>query len=135
MKEEALTRSIIGCAYKVHNGLGSGFLERVYQNALCIELRKLGLHVEEQAPVKVLYDGQVVGDYFADLLVEGRVIVEIKAVEALVKAHEVQLVNYLAATGMEVGLLINFGASVKVRRKYRDFVRPMPVPPTDADNP
>ena len=124
MKDEALTRRIIGCAYKVHNTLGSGFLEKVYQSALCIELRKLGLKVVEQEPIKVIYEGQIVGEYYADLLVEGRVIVEIKAADELARAHEVQLVNYLSATDLEVGLLINFGPSVKVRRKFRDYVRP-----------
>ena len=123
MKDEALTRSIIGCAYKVHNTLGSGFLEKVYQSALCIELRKLGLQVVEQEPIKVIYEGQIVGEYYADLLVEGRVIVEIKAADELARAHEVQLVNYLSATDIEVGLLINFASSVKVR-KFRDYVRP-----------
>ena len=109
MKDEALTRSIIGCAYKVHNTLGSGFLEKVYQRALCIELRKVGLQVVEQEPIKVIYEGQIVGEYYADLLVEGRVIVEIKAADELARAHEVQLVNYLSATDIELGLLINFG--------------------------
>ena len=123
MKDEALTRSIIGCAYKVHNTLGSGFLEKVYQRALCIELRKVGLQVVEQEPIKVIYEGQIVGEYYADLLVEGRVIVEIKAADELARAHEVQLVNYLSATDIELGLLINFGSSVKVR-KFRDYVRP-----------
>jgi GxxExxY protein len=132
MKDEALTRSVIGCAFKVHNTLGSGFLEKVYQSALCIELRKLGLQVVEHEPIKVVYEGQIVGEYYADLLVEGRVIVEIKAVEDLVRAHEVQLVNYLSATGIDVGLLINFGPSVRVRRKYRDYVRPT-QPPAQAD--
>ena len=132
MKDEALTRSIIGCAYKVHNTLGSGFLEKVYQSALCIELRKLGLQVVEQEPIKVIYEGQIVGEYYADLLVEGRVIVEIKAADELARAHEIQLVNYLSATDIEVGLLINFGSSVKVRRKFRDYVRPT-QPTTQAD--
>lgn len=112
-----ITHSIIGAAYKVYNTLGSGFLEKVYENALCMEIEILGLEVERQAPIKVLYKGKVVGEYFADLLVEKNIIVELKAVTELNRAHEVQLVNYLRATGLRVGLLINFGDSILIRRK------------------
>lgn len=119
MEQEELTGRIIGCAYKVHNTLGHGFLEKVYENALRIELAKQGLKVAQQAPIKVHYEGQIVSDYFADLLVEDKVIVELKAVQTLSKAHEVQLVNYLTATGTDIGLLINFGPSVNVKRKHR----------------
>jgi len=101
--------------------LGHGFLEKVYENALRIELVKQGLEVKQQEPIKVYYEGQVVGDYYADLWIEDRVIVELKAVRALSKAHEVQLVNYLTATGVDTGLLLNFGPSVKVKRKFREY--------------
>ena len=121
MEEEELTGTIIGCAYKVHNTLGPGFLEKVYENALRIELAKQGLKVAQQVPVKVHYEGQVVGDYYADLLIEDKIIVELKAIQTLSKAHEVQLVNYLTATGIDLGLLINFGPSVNVKRKHRQY--------------
>lgn len=121
MQDEALTSTIISCAYKVHNTLGAGFLEKVYENALSIELQKHALRVQQQKPITVYYEGQVVGDYYADLCVEDRVIVELKAGVALHKAHEVQLVNYLTATGIDIGLLLNFGESVEVKRKYRVY--------------
>jgi len=94
MKEDDLTEKIIGCAYVVHNKLGSGFLERVYENAMRIELERLSLRVKQREPINVTYDDQVVGNYFPDLWVNDRVIIEIKAIEMLVKRHEVQLVNY-----------------------------------------
>ena len=121
MKEDDLTQVIIGCAYKVHTALGSGFIERVYENALKIELEKLGLRVKQQEPINVSYEGQVVGEYFADLWVDGRVVIELKAAQSLVKRHEVQLVNYLTATGIDCGLLLNFGPSVEVKRKFRQY--------------
>jgi len=121
VKDRELTKTIIGCAFRVHNTLGHGFLEKVYENALRIELAKQALEVKQQEPIKVYYEGQVVGDYYADLWIEDRVIVELKAVRALSKAHEVQLVNYLTATGVDTGLLLNFGPSVKVKRKFREY--------------
>ncbi|MBN1937356.1 MAG: GxxExxY protein [Anaerolineae bacterium] len=121
MQDESLTKTIIGCAFQVHNTLGPGFMEKVYENALRIELLKQGLAVKQQAPIQVFYEGQIVGDYFADLWVEDRVIVEIKAVQELTQAHEVQLVNYLTATRIDTGLLINCGPSVKIKRKYREY--------------
>jgi len=121
MKDESLTKTIIGCAFKVHNALGAGFLEKVYENALRIELLKQGLQVKQQEPIQVYYEGQVVGSYYADLWVEDRVIIELKAVRSLSKAHEVQLVNYLTATGIDTGLLLNFGSSVQVKRKFREY--------------
>ena len=121
MKDESLTKTIIGCAFKVHNALGPGFLEKVYENALRIELLKQGLTVKQQEPIQVYYEGQVVGSYYADLWIKDRVIVELKAVQMLSKAHEVQLVNYLAATGIDTGLLLNFGSSVQVKRKFREY--------------
>ena len=114
------TEKIIKAGYKVYNTLGSGFLEKVYENALAIEVRKLGLPVEQQRVVKVFYEGAVVGDYLADLIVDGKVLVELKAVSTVDKIHEVQLVNYLKATGIEVGLLINFGKKIEIRRRICD---------------
>ena len=121
MKHDDLTRKIIGCAYKVHNTLGPGFLEKVYENALRIELEKQGLRVKQQEPISVSYEGQVVGVYYADLWVDECVVIELKASQTLVKQHEVQLVNYLSATGVDCGLLLNFGASVEVKRKFREY--------------
>lgn len=121
MRDDDLTQKIIGCAYKVHNTLGPGFLEKVYENALRIELEKLGLRVRQQEPICVTYEGHAVGEYFADLWVNDSVVVELKAAQNLVKQHEVQLVNYLAATGIESGLLLNFGTSVEVKRKFREY--------------
>lgn len=120
MNINELTEKVIGCAYAVHNALGAGFLEKVYENALRLELAAAGLRVEQQCPIPVQYRGEVVGDFFADLMVEDRLIVELKAVQNIAKEHEVQLVNYLAATGMDDGLLINFGSSVTVKRKFRE---------------
>ncbi len=112
-----LTEKVIGCAYKVSNTLGCGFLEKVYENALSIELRKAGLQVAQQQPINVLYDSVVVGDYFADILVENVLVVEIKALSALHDSHKAQLLNYLKATKLRLGLLINFGRpKVEIRR-------------------
>ena len=122
MEDEALTEKIIGCAMKVHRTLGPGFLESVNGNAFAHEMRKAGLCVECEMPIQVRYDGVVVGDFYADMLVEGRILLENKTVLALTTAHEVQLVNYLTATGIEIGLLINFGAArLDVKRKYRTY--------------
>ena len=117
-KHSELTNKIICSSYNVHNILGAGFLEKVYENALCLELQSLGLNVEQQAPVKIGYKGQLVGEYFADLLVDGKIILELKAVEAISPIHEIQLKNYLKGSRIELGLLINFGKRVEVRRKY-----------------
>jgi len=121
MTDDELTRAIIGCAYKVHNALGPGFLEKVYENAMRIELEKIGMAVKQQQPVNVIYDGHFVGQYYADLGVNERVVIELKAVRAIAKEHEVQLVNYLTATQLDLGLLLNFGSSVQVKRKFREF--------------
>jgi GxxExxY protein len=120
MKYEDVTEKIIGAFYTVYNTLGYGFLEKVYENALAIELRQIGLQVACQYPVNVYYDGQVVGEFFADLLVGDCVIVELKAVRILLTEHEAQLLNYLNATQVEVGLLLNFGPKPQVRRKIFD---------------
>ena len=127
MIDDELTQKIIGCAYKVHNALGSGFLEKIYENAFRIELGKAGITVKQQEPITVCYEGQVVGEYCADLWVEDRVIIEVKAVQSLITQHEVQLVNYLTATGVENGLLINFGPSVQVKRKFREYKPKAPL--------
>ncbi|GBD98084.1 hypothetical protein BMS3Abin07_00092 [bacterium BMS3Abin07] len=104
-----ITEKIIKAAMNVHNTLGFGFMEKVYENSLMIELEPSGLKVIQQYPVKVLYKGKMVGDYIADIVVEDRIILELKSVENLNKIHEVQLVNYLKAVNMEVGVLLNFG--------------------------
>ncbi len=122
MDHADLTEKIIGCAYRVYNTLGAGFLESVYEKCLIIEAEKYGLSVEAQKPINVYYDGQNVGNFVTDLIVDDKVIIELKAVRNLVIAHEVQLVNYLTATKIPIGLLINFGETkVEVKRK---FLRP-----------
>lgn len=121
MEIDELTQKIIGCAYNVHNTLGAGFLEKVYEDAMLIELTKCGLIVEQQYPISVYYDTKVVGEFYADIIVENRVIVELKAVENLHSLHEVQLVNYLNGTKIDDGLLINFGDSVKIKRKFKTY--------------
>ncbi len=126
MKHQDVTEKIISAFYAAYNTLGWGFLERVYQAAMEIELRKRGLHVIPQAPIKVLYEGVCIGEYFADLLVEGCVIVEIKAVERFAEAHEAQLLNYLKATTIDVGLLMNFGPKPEYRRKIFETARTQP---------
>jgi len=119
-KHADLTEQIIVGFYRVYNTLGYGFLEKVYVNALVIELKKLGLQVRREAPIRVYYDAQVVGEYFADLLVNDRVIVEVKAKRELVDEHEAQLLNYLKSTIYEVGLLLNFGPQPQIKRKIYD---------------
>jgi len=109
MNIDQITEKIIGCAYAVSNELGVGFLEKVYENALLIEMEKKGLHVEQQKHVSVTYDGQIVGDYIADLIVEGSVIIELKSVKGIERIHQAQILNYLKATGIHAGLLLNFG--------------------------
>ncbi len=138
MQHEDLTDKIIGCAYRVFNKLGPDYLEAVYEKALAIELRKAKLSAKFQVPVPVYYDGEIIGDYFADIIVEDLVVVEIKSVRALIEAHGVQLVNYLTATRKDVGLLINFGDNgVEVRRKVRDLksLRSDPVHPVIPSSP
>jgi GxxExxY protein len=122
-KHTELTRKIIGAFYKVYNTLGYGFSEKVYENALIIELQKLGLEVEAQKPIAVYYDDQVVGQFYADLVVNGRVILELKSVENLLPEHEAQLLNYLKATLIEVGLLLNFGPEATFKRRAYDNQR------------
>jgi len=114
---QEITERIIKCFYEVYNQLGYGFLEKVYERAMLKELSGKGLRVQSQVPVKVFYKGENVGDYFADVIVNELIIVELKATEAVVEEHELQLINYLKATEMEIGLLLNFGRKPEVRRK------------------
>ena len=116
-KHSDITEKIIKAFYKVYNTLGYGFLEKVYQNSLFIELVAMGLLVNKQEQIKVYYEEKEVGEYYADLIVEGSVIVELKAAEALCEEHEFQLINYLKATEIEVGLLLNFGKKPEFKRK------------------
>jgi len=115
-KHKELTGEIINAAHTVHNELGYGFLEKVYHKSLFIELSKRGYSVEFEKPIEVRYDNQVVGEFFADLLVESKVVVEVKAAGKYANVFEAQLLNYLKAMGLEVGLIINFGPSVEVKR-------------------
>ena len=116
-KYSDVTEKIIKCAYDVYNTLGSGFLEKVYENSLFIKLNKVGLNAEQQYPVKVSFEQEIVGEFLADILVEDKIIVELKAVQELNEIHEAQLINYLKATGIEIGLLINFGPKIQIKRK------------------
>ncbi len=122
-KHSELTGLVIKAAQDVHNTLGYGFLEKVYHNALLIELPKCGLLVDSEKQITVEYDGQSVGEYFVDILVENKVILEIKAVKQINPDYEVQLVNYLKATKIDVGLLLNFGPSLQVKRKIFETSR------------
>ncbi len=112
-----LTDGIIGAFYEVYNELGYGFLERVYQNALCLELEDRGFEVEPQKQIDVYYKGKKVGEYYADLVVNNLVILELKATEDIVEAFEAQVINYLRASRVEVGLLLNFGKRPQIKRK------------------
>lgn len=111
------TESIISAFYKVYNTLGYGFLEKVYENSLYIELQKRNFDVVKQFPIRVFYENESVGEYFADLFVNEKIIIEIKTSEALCKENEYQLINYLKATGIQVGLLLNFGKTADFKRK------------------
>ena len=106
---DVVTEAIIGCAFRVLNQLGCGFLEKVYENALAHEVKKSGLEIRQQTPIIVRYDGIVVGDYVADLVVENRVLIELKAARGIEDVHVAQTLNYLKATGLKVGLILNFG--------------------------
>ena len=116
-KYSKITDLIIKCFYKVYNELGYGFLEKVYQNALFLELRNAGLFCESQKQIKVFYQETKVGEYYADIIVNECVIIELKAAERLVEEHEFQLINYLKATEIEIGLLLNFGKKPEIKRK------------------
>ena len=122
MEYKNVTETVIGCAYRVYNKMGFGFLESEYEKCLLIELRKTGLDAESQKPITVYYDDEIVGEFVADIIVNDTVILELKSVRRVVKAHEVQLVNYLVATGKPIGLILNFGESkVEVKRKVKDL--------------
>ncbi|MCZ6777262.1 MAG: GxxExxY protein [Ignavibacteria bacterium] len=112
-----LTERIIKCFYEVYNQLGYGFLEKVYEHSMMIELAREDLQTRNQVPIKVQYKGELVGDYFADIIVNDVVILELKSTESVVEEHELQLINYLKATNVEVGLLLNFGRKPELRRK------------------
>lgn len=116
-KHSEVTSIIIKSFYKVYNTLGYGFLEKVYENAMLLEMRKLGLICSGQIPIDVFYEGERVGNYYADIIVENCVILELKAAEMLMPEHEAQLTNYLKATNIEVGLLLNFGKEAQSKRK------------------
>ncbi len=117
-----ITELVIGCAYDVGNGLGSGLLEKNYENGMAHLIRKRGLTVEQQVALKVWFDGIVVGEYIADLLVEGRLLIEIKAAKAIDQAHIAQVINYLKITKLQVALLINFGTRVEIKRIVNDYI-------------
>jgi GxxExxY protein len=122
-KYSEITDRIINAFYHVYNTLGYGFLEKVYENALAYELRKRGYTVVQQMPLTVYYDDVVVGDYYADLVVNGVVILELKVAESIAPAHEAQLLNYLRATTYEVGLILNFGPQPQIKRKIYEKAR------------
>ena len=120
MKYGELTEKIIGCAYRVYNRMGYGFLESVYEKCLLIELKKTGLAAVSQKPITVFYNNEVVGEFVADIIVEDTIILELKSVRRIIRAHEVQIVNYLVATEKPVGLIINFGErKVEIKRKVK----------------
>jgi len=122
-KHKELTEKIIKIFYRVYNELGYGFLEKVYENGMMIEFKKDGILAVSQSPIKVFYEGEVIGEYYADILVDNKVIVEIKAAKRLTEENEAQLLNYLKATDIEVGLLLNFGSKPEVKRKAFDNLR------------
>lgn len=122
MEYREVTQTITGCAYRVYNKMGFGFLESVYEKCLMIELLKSGLRAESQKPITVFYENEIVGEFVADIIVDDKIILELKSVRQIVKAHEVQLVNYLFATRKSVGLIINFGEhKVEIKRKLREL--------------
>jgi GxxExxY protein len=123
IKYKALTEKIIKIFYKVYNTLGYGFLERIYENAMMIELKREDIPAFSQYAIKVFYEDEIVGEYFADILVDDKVIVEIKATRNIALEHEAQLLNYLKATNKEVGLLLNFGPKPEIKRKVFDNFR------------
>ena len=119
---DSLVNDIISCAYAVERKLGSGFLEKIYEKAIAIELSDFGLKIDIQKPIKVTYNGQFIGDFIADIIVEDEIILELKAVKKLEVIHFAQCLNYLKATGMKLGLVINFGGdAVKVKRIVNGF--------------
>jgi len=130
LAEQELTERIIGTFFAVYNELGYGFLESVYENAMCIALLEAGLEVARQVPFAVEFHGQIIGDYRADLIVGNRIILEIKAIQALGSAQEAQLLNYLKASRLEVGLLLNFGPKAEFKRKVLSAKNPRSSAPS-----
>ena len=122
MEHEELTEEIIGCAYRVYNKMGFGFLESVYEKCMLIELRKAKLNAESQKPITVYYENEIVGQFVADIIVNDVIVLELKSVRRIIKEHEIQLVNYLVATGKPVGLILNFAErKVEIERKVKDL--------------
>ena len=122
MEYRELTEKVIGCAYRVYNKMGFGFLESVYEKCMLIELRKAGLNPESQKPITVYYENEIVGEFVADIIVNDIIILELKSIRRIINIHEVQLVNYLVATGKSVGLILNFGESkVEIKRKIKEL--------------
>ena len=130
LAERELTERIIGVFFSVHNELGYGFLESVYENAMCVALREAGIEISRQVPFSIEFRGQIVGDYRADLIADQRVILEIKAIPALGQAQEAQLLNYLKGSQIEVGLLLNFGPKAEFKRKVLSVKNPRPSAPS-----
>ena len=130
LKHSETTEQIISAFYTVYNKLGYGFLEKVYENSLAIELKKRGVGVQQQFPIEVYYEGERVGNYFADLFVDQRVIMELKAADGLVDENFAQLLNYLKATEIDVGLILNFGPKPEFKRKVYETARKK-IPPTE----
>ena len=122
MEYRELTEKVIGCAYRVYNKMGFGFLESVYEKCMLIELRKAGFNAETQKPITVYYENEIVGEFVADIIVNDTIILELKSIRRIINTHEVPLVNYLVATGKPVGLILNFGESkVDIKRKIKDL--------------
>ena len=130
LAERELTERIIGVFFSVYNELGYGFIESVYENAMCVALREAGIEISRQVPFSIEFRGQIVGDYRADLIADQRVILEIKAIPALGQAQEAQLLNYLKASQIEVGLLLNFGPKAEFKRKVLSVKNPRPSAPS-----
>lgn len=126
-KHSELTRQIIGAFYRVYNNLGYGFLEKIYEKAMSIKLTKLGLVCKTQEPIKVYYEGIIIGDFFTDLIVNDLIIVELKTAEKIIEEHQAQLLNYLKATQYEVGLLLNFGPKPAFDRRIFENARKGPL--------
>ena len=125
MNIEEVIKTIIQCAYNVRIHLSAGFLESVYQKALLIELQEKGIHADTETPINVYYKNQIVGEFRADIMVEGEIIIELKSVQHLLPIHEAQLVNYLTATHKDHGLLINFGGErIEIKRQFREYKQP-----------
>ncbi len=121
MEGDVLTEKIIGIFYRVYNKLGYGFLEKVYENAMVVEFEQEGINFKNQVPIKVHYEGRVVGDYVADFVIDNKIIVELKAMQEICESHKYQLLNYLRATNNSVGLLLNFGSKPRVRRMVYNY--------------